>query len=218
MSDPVQTFSLDEDYTTQRSRGYLPHLERDGAIYFVTYRLADALPQRVLVEFQAERDALLAKAQVSGTLSPAEQERLDLLVSRRIQRYLDAGAGACHLAKPGVADIVAESLQRYAGTRYQLYAWCVMPNHVHVVMQPLAPATLTTILYTWKSFTSKQIGALLGTHGVLWQREYYDHLIRDDQALWRIIRYVAENPSKANLLDWPWVEVNVPQEERVGRL
>lgn len=88
-----------------------------------------------------------------------------------------------------------------------------MPNHVHVVMQPLAPATLTTILYTWKSFTSKRIGALLGAPGVLWQREYYDHLIRDDQAFWRIINYVAENPVKANLRDWPWVEINVPQEK-----
>lgn len=66
MSDPVRAFPLDEENTTWRSRGYLPHLERDGAVYFVTFRLADALPQHVLAELQAERQAQMAKLRVAG--------------------------------------------------------------------------------------------------------------------------------------------------------
>ncbi|HEX6777308.1 MAG TPA: transposase, partial [Ktedonobacterales bacterium] len=159
---------------------------------------------------------LQAKAQTAGqALSAMERERLDLLVSRRVQRYLDAGTGACHLAKPAVAEIVAGALRHFDGQRYHLYAWCLMPNHVHVVMQPLAPHTLAAILQSWKSFTSKQVQPLLKSEGPFWRREYYDHVIRNEEALWRIITYVAENPLKVSLLDWPWVWVGIPQDERL---
>ncbi|HEY7123193.1 MAG TPA: transposase [Ktedonobacterales bacterium] len=90
-----------------------------------------------------------------------------------------------------------------------------MPNHVHTVIQPLPPAGLPGILHTWKSFTANYAQKFLGVHGSLWQREYYDHLIRDEQALWRIITYVVQNPLKANLPDWPWVGMNIPEEERL---
>lgn len=100
MSDPVRAFPLDEENTTWRSRGYLPHLERDGAVYFVTFRLADALPQHVLAEIQAERQAQMAKLRVAGTLTSEGETQLDLFVSRRVQHELDAGKGACHLATP----------------------------------------------------------------------------------------------------------------------
>ena len=206
MSDTASD-SLDQDDASERSRGYLPHWERMNATYFVTFRLADALPEDILQQHKAEREALLAKARASGTLSTAEQERLNLLVSRRIQQYLDRGAGACHLANPQIAEMVAQALRHFNTQRYRLLAWCIMPNHVHVVMQPIALATLPTILHSWKSFTTNQAQQRFGIEGPFWQREYYDHLIRNEEALRRIITYVAENPLKAHLEDWPWVEV-----------
>jgi REP element-mobilizing transposase RayT len=212
MSDQKAAFPLDDQIVTWRSRGYLPHLERDGAIYFVTFRLADALPGHVLASIRAEHQARLEKARAAGMLSTEEQDRLDLFVSRRIQRYLDAGKGACHLANPLLAESLAQTMRRFAGTRYRLFAWCIMPNHVHAVMQPLKPATLSTILHSWKSFAANVAQKQLGVSGPLWQREYYDHLIRNDEALWRIMTYVAQNPLKASLSDWRWVEVNIPQE------
>lgn len=87
-----------------------------------------------------------------------------------------------------------------------------MPNHVHVVVQPVLPFDLSKILHSWKSFTAHEAGKQPGLYGTLWQHEYYDHLIRSEEALWRIIKYVVENPLKAHLQDWPWVEVLVPQE------
>jgi REP element-mobilizing transposase RayT len=213
MSDVANLPPSDQEEATLRSRGYLPHWERTQATYFVTIRLDDALPQHVLQAYETERAALLAKARTAGTLTAAEQERLDRLVSRRIQGYLDAGAGACHLTKPEVAQIVAQALRFFNSSRYHLFAWCIMPNHVHVVMQPVAPATLSTILHSWKSFTTRQVQKQVGISGVLWQREYYDHRIRSEEALWRIVNYVAENPLKANLQNWPWVEILIPRED-----
>ncbi len=82
-----------------------------------------------------------------------------------------------------------------------------MPNHVHVVFQPLAGHGLADILHSWKSFTAKKANRLLGRLGEFWQREYYDHLIRDGEEFQRIVRYVGENPRRAGLRNWPWVEV-----------
>jgi REP element-mobilizing transposase RayT len=202
-----------EESAHPRDRGYLPHWERLGALYFVTFRLADALPQQVLASYKAERQALLAQAQAGGRiLSIQERERLDRLFSARIQQYLDNGVGACYLATPAIAEMMAQALRHFNGTRYHLFAWCVMPNHVHAVVEPLSSYTLASILHSWKSFTANQAHRLLGVGGAFWQREYYDHLIRDEQALWRFIDYVVQNPIKANLLNWRWVEVSLPLE------
>ena len=138
-------------------------------------------------------------------LSADEQRRLAALSGARIEAYLDTGAGACFLGKPAVAEEIVHSLRHFEGVRYRLFAWCVMPNHVHVVFQPLADHTLAGIVHGWKSYTAKEANRLLHRTGVFWQREYYDHLVRDEAEFRRVVRYVLENPVKAGLRDWPWV-------------
>ncbi len=89
----------------------------------------------------------------------------------------------------------------------RLLAWCVMPNHVHVLFSPLREHTLDAILHSWKSYSARKANALLGRTGPFWQREYFDHLVRDQSSLRRITQYIQDNPKRAGLLDWPWVEV-----------
>jgi len=79
-----------------------------------------------------------------------------------------------------------------------------MPNHVHAVVRPLPGHELADILHSWKSFTAKKINGVLGQEGQLWQEEYYDHLVRDEEELAAIISYVVSNPHRAGLRDWPW--------------
>ena len=189
-------------------RGRLPHWERDESCYFVTFRLADSLPSSVLEAIKFEKLSLLRTAnQLNRELSSAEKSRLAQLSKTRIERWLDSGGSACHLAKPGMAKIVAEALRYFDGQRYRLFAWCVMPNHVHVLFQTFPDVVLSSVLHSWKSFTSKKINCVLGVHGELWEREYYDHLVRNDGDLARVVRYILENPVKARLRDWPWVWV-----------
>jgi REP element-mobilizing transposase RayT len=104
-----------------------------------------------------------------------------------------------------VAKVVADSLRQFHGTRYQLFAWCVMPNHVHIAFQTLAGNTLTRILHSWKSFSAKQANQILHRSGEFWQREYYDRLVRDISEFHRAVEYVVDNPKRAGLEDWPWV-------------
>jgi len=104
-----------------------------------------------------------------------------------------------------VAEVVAGSLKHFDGERYRLVAWCLMPNHVHAVVQPLAGNELPEILHSWKSFSSKEANRLLGRSGQFWQPEYYDHLIRDEQDFGRQVEYVLTNPQRAGLENWKWM-------------
>jgi len=114
----------------------------------------------------------------SDLVKPKEEQGL----ARRLEDFLDKGAGSCILRQPRFADIVASALKQFDGTRYRMFAWCVMPNHVHVVFQPLGGFDLAGILHAWKSFTGVEINRHLLRSGALWQKEYYDHLIRSGKA------------------------------------
>jgi REP element-mobilizing transposase RayT len=202
-----QTTDATPGLITIRDRGRLPHWETEGGTYFVTFRLADSLPVSVLQALEAERENITRTAQqMKRDLSPSERQRLAELLSERIETYLDAGAGACHLADPRIAEVVAQALRFFDHRRYQLRAWCVMPNHVHVVLRLFPGQSLAAVLHSWKSFTAKEANRILGTTGRFWQREYYDHLVRDEAECARIVRYVIENPAKAHLRNWPWAE------------
>ena len=189
-----------------RTRGHLPHWEGGHAAYFVTFRLADSLPKQVLERVRFARSDIPETAAVMRRpLSDAERLRLRKLHSRRMEAYLDAGAGACHLRNPAVARMVALSLKKFDGERIRLFAWCIMPNHVHVLFQDLRGDSLKGILHSWKSFTAKQANRILARSGEFWQREYYDHLIRNGSEFARAVSYIIANPKRARLRNWPWV-------------
>ncbi len=182
-----------------RRRRNLPHLETDGGIYFVTFRLADSLPR---VALQRIHDSLHPKPNChSESSSQLPVRRL----SPRVEKFLDSGSGACFLARPDIAVVVAQALATFANTRYRLFAWCVMPNHVHVVLQPSEAWDLPHLVHSWKSFTAKRANQLLQRTGEFWQREYCDHLVRDGDDFARLVRYVLENPARSGLANWPWV-------------
>jgi REP element-mobilizing transposase RayT len=191
---------------TVRSRGRLPHWENEHAVYFVTFRLADSLPDsaRRRIEFE-RRDIVQTEGAMHRRISPAEERRLSQLFRRKLESQLDAGAGACWLARPAVAEIVLDALKHFDGERYHLFAWCVMPNHVHVLFQPMAMNELAGIIQSWKSYSSKKVNKELRRAGEFWGREYFDHIVRNPQEFERTVRYVLANPEKAGLRDWPWV-------------
>jgi len=193
-----------------RTRGKLPHWEADNAIYFVTLRLADSLAQNVLREFEFERrDTVATAGKMSRLLSLSERQRLEELMSERIQDKLDAGIGSCFLARPAIADLVSATLQHFAQSRYRMYAWCVMPNHVHALFRILGNHSLAEVVRSWKSYSAREANGLLRRTGKFWQREYYDHLVRSEEEFHRIVGYIAENPANAGLQNWKWVGVDL---------
>ncbi len=201
---PVRAASGDEAIQVRRG-AYLPHWTRDGAVYAATFRLADSLPANVLDGWKGERDDIVKRAaEQNRPLSDAEAKDLRRLNSDRVEKYLDQGQGQCWLGRDDVAAVVATSLRHFDGDRYRLPAWCVMPNHVHVVVQPLGEHTLPQILHTWKRHSARQANKLLGRDGEFWQAEYYDHLIRDEQDFAHAVEYAWTNPDQLGWTGWKW--------------
>jgi putative transposase len=193
------------------TRGYLPHVKREGASYFVTFRLADSLPQEMLLEFKRQQAEKLRALENS---TPAARETIDRDFQRQIERYLDRGAGECHLKRPDVADMVVHALLHFHEKQYLLDEWVIMPNHVHLVLWPMPNHTLSDILRSRKRHTARQANLMLGRTGdSFWQPESYDHWIRNDDEKARIRRYIRLNPVMAKLCqspeEWRWSSVYV---------
>lgn len=182
------------------SRGYLPHRDAAHLIQFVTYRLADSLPQEKLNLLNDE-------------LAHLAEDQRDVEQRKRIEAWLDAGMGCCALRHPEVARYIQDSFLSFHGDRYFLHAWCIMPNHVHILLEPRAD--LATIVQGWKSFTSRwvlrqnqRLGLAIPESGQLWMREYWDRYIRDAEHYRKAVDYIHQNPVKAKLCreakDWTW--------------
>ncbi|MDO9300962.1 MAG: hypothetical protein Q7T89_06240, partial [Anaerolineales bacterium] len=125
------------------------------------------------------------------------------------------------LSQPEIAEIIKEALLYRNGREYDLFAFCIMSNHVHVVFKPLESKSdwqsdlptssytpLNKIMQSLKRHTARKANIILGREGTFWQDESYDHVIRDNGEFERIINYVLENPVKAGLIskweDWLW--------------
>ena len=208
--DPAPRHKPDPLVSGLHFRGKLPHLKREGEVYFVTFRLADSLPAHEVARLKHERAVLLEQARAAKRpLTWHEEQELLAWYCDKVEALLDSGHGACWLSKPEVADLVAGAVKHFAGQRYDLHAWVVMPNHVHVVVWPHPNHTLSDILHSWKSYTSKQTNKLLHRDGeTFWQGESFDHWIRDDAERARLVSYVEDNPVKARFCqrpeDWKW--------------
>ncbi|MHC4561318.1 MAG: valine--tRNA ligase [Planctomycetota bacterium] len=204
----------DDTPITKRQGSYLPHWTQPGAKYAVAFRLADALPQDILDGWKREREDIVVRAQQQAReLTGHERRELDRLYSTRIEAYLDAGLGDCRLRDPRIAQLVQDALKHFDDQRYDLIAWCIMPNHVHAILRPLGDHALSDILHSWKSFTSKEANSVLGELGQFWQEEYYDHLIRDEEDFNHQVNYVLGNPEKAGLTNWAWLGYRAPEGE-----
>jgi REP element-mobilizing transposase RayT len=126
-----------------------------------------------------------------------------------MDRYLDTACkGPMFLRNPTVADLVVNAIERGATLgAYDLKAFAVMGNHVHVLLR--ANRNVSTVLQWLKGGTAHEANKLLGQTGrPFWQRESYDHWVRDERELERIAGYIENNPVKAGLVNepsqYPW--------------
>ena len=189
-------------------RRKLPHLQPPRATLFITFRLANSMPQKILVQFQREAN------QIDKTLSeisdPQERSQRTYSEQKRLFGIWDSSLdsslrGPFWLNDPNVAALVAESIHYRDGQVYDLDAYCIMPNHVHMVYTPLCNDTgeyysMSAIMHSLKLYTARQCNLLLEQSGRFWQHENYDHVVRDDHERRRIINYVLNNPVTAGLV------------------
>ncbi|MEN6308899.1 MAG: transposase [Anaerohalosphaeraceae bacterium] len=173
----------------------LPHWSQDGKLHFVTFRLSDSIPQNRLEQLQGERQEWEKNHQQPYT--EAQWQEYQYLFSDRIDNWLNAGSGECVLAQPEYTEIVQDAMQHFEGQRYNLDYWVIMPNHVHVLLMPMAPYTLKEILHSWKSFTANQFMKLDPKNRQVWQHESFDHVVRSPAQLSRFRKYIVDNHNQS---------------------
>ena len=179
------------------SKRNLPHWHQNEALYFVTFRLADSIPQNKLKQWRAERQEWL-QTHPEPWPDTVLQEYEDRFPNK-FQQWLDAGHGSCCLRDEHFAQILRDALIYFDGGRYQLDEWVIMPNHVHALLQLKTDETLSRVLHSLKSYTAKEINRLLGKSGEFWQSESYDRIVRSEAELEHFRTYIRENPAKAGI-------------------
>lgn len=181
------------------NRHYLPHLYVNGVTQFVTFRLFDAVPAEIIDIWKQEMEL--------QTLKTSSENKI-VMLERKIEQYADSGKGSCFLKDNEIAKIVQDALFYYDKSRYSLISWCLMPNHVHVLLTPINNHSLSDIIHNWKSFTAHKSNRILNRKGKFWLTEYFDRYIRDDRHFNNVIDYIINNPVKSGLIskaeDWKW--------------
>jgi REP element-mobilizing transposase RayT len=186
---------------------HLPHWRQDGATYFVTFRLADSIPQEHLRALKRWR-AIWERSHPEPRSDETWQE-LVRDITRKTEVWLDEGYGDCVFRNRKFAEDMSKSLLHFQDDRCFTSCLSVLPNHVHAVTKPLAGFELEDILASVKRFVSRKVNSALGRNGQLWEEESYDRIIRDEEHLFRVIHYVGRNAANAGLpvTDWiRWVD------------
>ncbi len=220
-------------------RRKLPHIHPPGAILFVTFRLAGSVPKTVLEEWKSERQWLehelkrvALEAKETNTIEALNHEARLIAFHRhwflKFEEILHrADQGPTWLKEERIAKLVADSIKYRDGKVYRLDAYCIMSNHVHVVIKPFldekdlsmkldterlsyesTEPPLGVIMHSLKSYTANEANKMLERTGAFWETESYDHVIRDEKEYHRVIAYTLNNPVKAGLVkdwrEWPW--------------
>jgi REP element-mobilizing transposase RayT len=172
-------------------RRRLPHWQPERAPIFLTWRLFGSLP---------------SGPEVPAGPPPTTAGQRFLAVDRRMDR---ATTGPTWLSNPQIAQSVVETVVSRADQwgLYDLYAWVLMSNHVHVLVQPHKP--LREVTRAVKNTSARAANLVLGRTGTpFWQDESFDHCVRDRDEFDRIAWYIEHNPVSAGLVEraelWPW--------------
>jgi REP element-mobilizing transposase RayT len=175
----------------------LPHWQQQGCVYFLTFRLADSVPESLRRDWEAERAAWLNFHPEPWT-EEIEREYHSRF-SAAIERWLDAGHGLCLLRRGDAARIVADAFHYFDGDRFSVISFVVMPNHVHALLMQDEKWPLEKIVHSCKRYAARRINSLAGRSGSLWERDYFDRLVRNEKHFGNCIRYIRRNPRKARL-------------------
>lgn len=191
----------------------LPHWHPANAEFFITVRLANSLPKIAAKKLKAEQKILR-----NSNINPSQIQRT---IFRKYEQLLDnSDSGPTWLSKSKIADLVKESIHHRDKKIYDLYCFCIMPNHVHMVFKinkdndlkkhgsRNQPTLLTKVLKELKRYTAREANKLLNLEGQFWQHESFDRVIRNNEELERTIAYTLNNPVKAGLVEywenWPY--------------
>jgi putative transposase len=198
----------------------LPHFHHIGASFFVTWRLHDSLPKKIIEKLKFQRDNALEELKFQE-LSLEETALAELKIHNQYFLQFDEAldkieTGPHHLKNVEIANMVAEKIKSYDNQHYELIAYCIMSNHVHALFDFSIQAIrlddkldetnyvqLSKVMKLIKGGTSREANKTLGKKGSFWEEEYFDRYIRNQNHRQTVIDYILNNPVKANICQSP---------------
>lgn len=168
--------------------GHLPHVSQRQKLYAVTFRLHDSLPKNVIQSYINECVARY------GENEPDFKSKREMLLHKKMMEYMDMGYGECQLKNPDVRKIIEEAFRSIHDKMALVHAYVIMPNHIHVVLETKEELKIQEVMHILKGNTALKINRLLQREGYVWQREYYDRIIRNQTHYENAIRYIINNP------------------------
>lgn len=170
----------------------LPHWNQNNKLYFVTFRLADAMPAEVMLEYKDRLTDVENSFPMPRT--KVQQAEVDKIKHNTLEKYLDAGHGSCILRESRLRESLVKTLEHNEGVDYDLAAYVIMPNHVHLLLSTISDKTIQSIMSSIKRVSGHHICKLANREAPLWQREYYDRLIRNPRHYEDVVSYIINNP------------------------
>ncbi len=187
----------------------LPHIYPRGATFFITFCLYNALPSKVVKEIQEEYDLKINKIKKEQNSKDERNTSFYKLGKKYfadydilLERY---SRDDDFLKNTKVTQIIINKMKEYDGKRYDLLAYCVMSNHVHILFCTAGyeNETVSKTMQLIKGGSAYESNQVLKREGKFWQKESYDHYIRNDNELKNIVHYILENPVKASIVkEW----------------
>ncbi|HNX01066.1 MAG TPA: transposase [Candidatus Cloacimonadota bacterium] len=197
-------------------QGDLPHYQPKESTVFITFRLDVPCPAEYFHLLKIKKNEI--SNSIQHITKPQErnimfQKKLFAIQDSFFDKYEHSGN---FLLNRTCAQLMATEIHHHNKVLYDLYAYTIMPNHIHLLIKPLHDETgqfysLSKIMHLIKGRSSRFINLELKRSGKLWQDEYYDHYVRNETELNNIIRYIILNPFKAGfveqpkLWEWTWV-------------
>ncbi len=164
-------------------------------VYFVTFRLADAIPANDLNKLHVARQQWMAVH--SLPYDDAEQQAYDKLFNQKIEGWLNQSSGGCILSRPECTSIVVDAMCYFDQDQYMLDHWVIMPNHVHAILIPQGRYSVDQIIQNWKQFTSNEINRVTGFMGYhLWHYETIDRVVKDEKTLTEYRSFIVDEAEK----------------------
>jgi putative transposase len=168
-------------------RGYLPHFDANTLLQHIVFRTAGSLPQYIVDQ---------------AASAPPDLKR------SLVDEALDSSSSGHLFNQPEYANLMQSALRYFDGDRYDLQGWCVMPNHVHVVLVTRPDVLLGAIVKSWKRYVTRQINELRPVKRSVFANDYFDRFVRNLKQAETAIHYVEANPVKAGLVssaaDYQW--------------
>ena len=183
----------------------LPHYTTPNSILFVTFRLAGTIPNHIVENLKSELEFKLNRIEIEK-YPPQYGKKLSEIEYKKhflaIDEYIDNNSMIVFLKREDIAQIVMDSLFFHDKVDYDLIAFTIMPNHVHLVVRYTnTEKPFYEIMKSIKLYSARHANVLLGRRGQFWQPESYDHVIRNDEEYRNVIKYVLNNPVKAKLIE-----------------